>query len=784
MPEKNGQVRGDSRLLGLWTTVAALVLFAAVTQRLYRPPPPLPADAAAQVFSAQRAAGVLRELLGGDTPHPLASAADAQVRARILRRFAALGIPAELQSGWACDRDYACGFAVNIVAHVDGSDPGSGAVLLASHYDSVPAGPGAGDDGNGVASILEIARILKQQPAARHPLILLIDEGEEAGLLGARLFVAEYPAARTIRAAVNLEARGDEGPSLMFETGAATDWAMRLYAGAVTRPMSNSLYYFIYKLLPNDTDFTVFKAAGFEGFNFALIGGVERYHTPQDRLENLDLGSLQHQGQNALATVQALAMADLSKASAARAVFFDVFGRALLHWPARWAAWLGVALTALLIFAVVKLAARAAVRASGIIYALAALLCGWFGAIVISAGLLALMRAWGAVPPALAYAWTAHPEGMHAACVAVALLAPACAAWLFAGRTGSWGLWLANALLSAALGLISALEFPELSFLFVAPVLAGLAGAWLVLRTPQRSGRTTLGPAPVPAPVAALPVLGAGFVLIPSLLLTYPALGTDAWPIITAALGLGLLGLAPMLADASPLAFRVYAAAAALTVVAGAGLSLMRPPYSAQRPQRTVIWYALDADSSRAQWLVKTDSHRLHTELPLAAGVASAPSATTASVTVPYVAPAPPLALPAPQLEVLGREAHGTVTSYRLRIVSARAAPELELAVPGALSAAAVTVANGGRAQSTRPWRAPDHTAWFKFIGVPSQGLELRLDLAADADLPISIIDRSYGLPEAAAARQPTRALEATSSQDGDLTLVYRSVRLSALSSR
>ena len=80
----------------------------------------------------------------------------------------------------------------------------------------------------------------------------------------------------------------------LFETGPATEWSLRLFGAAVSRPMSNSLYYFVYKLLPNDTDFTVFKASGFEGLNFALIGNVERYHTPQDKLANLDLRSLQH----------------------------------------------------------------------------------------------------------------------------------------------------------------------------------------------------------------------------------------------------------------------------------------------------------------------------------------------------------------------------------------------------------------------------------------------------------------------------------------------------------
>ena len=264
--------------------------------------------------------------------------ADARIREQLVARLRALGIPTELQSGWSCDTSFACGWVVNVIARLDGTDPASGAVLLAAHYDSVPAGPGAGDDGVGVASILEIARVLRHEPAGRHPVILLINEGEEAGLLGARLFVAEHPAARAVRAVVNLDARGDSGPSLMFETGPATEWSLRLFGAAVSRPMSNSLYYFVYKLLPNDTDFTVFKARGYEGLNFALIGDVERYHTPQDNLANLDLRSLQHQGQNALASVQALADAELGHASARGAVFFDVLGRTLALWPASWSA--------------------------------------------------------------------------------------------------------------------------------------------------------------------------------------------------------------------------------------------------------------------------------------------------------------------------------------------------------------------------------------------------------------------------------------------------------------
>src|SRR5712671_1990801 len=313
---------------GLAFAVAGIALLLAATWYAYRPPAPLGPDAPPSAFSAYRAEVILRDLVGNGIPHPIGSPAGARLREAIVERLAALGYAPELQSGFVC-REGVCGSPVNIIATLRGSAGDKDTVMLAAHYDSVPAGPGASDDGAGVATLLEIARILAARPPPPHPIVLLFTDGEEAGLLGALLFVQQHPLSKQVKAAVNLEARGTSGPSLMFETGTANAWLMRLYGSAIARPFTNSLYYVVYKLLPNDTDFTVFKAAGYEGFNFALIGNVERYHTPQDRFENLELGSLQHQGQNALSVVQALASADLAAPPAAGAVFFDVFSRAL-----------------------------------------------------------------------------------------------------------------------------------------------------------------------------------------------------------------------------------------------------------------------------------------------------------------------------------------------------------------------------------------------------------------------------------------------------------------------
>jgi hypothetical protein len=179
-------------------------------------------------FSAYRAKSILQDLVGDGVPHPIGSPADARVRERILQRLSAIGYAPELQSGFVCNSQGVCGSPVNIVATLGGSSEDKGAVLLAAHYDSVPAGPGASDDGAGVATVLEIARILTALPRPRRPVVLLLTDGEEAGLLGALLFVREHPLSKQVLAAVNLEARGTSGPSLMFETGTANNWLMPL----------------------------------------------------------------------------------------------------------------------------------------------------------------------------------------------------------------------------------------------------------------------------------------------------------------------------------------------------------------------------------------------------------------------------------------------------------------------------------------------------------------------------------------------------------------------------
>ena len=61
---------------------------------------------------------------------------------------------------------------------------------------------------------------------------MLITDGEEAGLLGARAFVNGHPWLDDIGLVLNFEARGNGGPVLLMQTGHENGWLVREFAKA------------------------------------------------------------------------------------------------------------------------------------------------------------------------------------------------------------------------------------------------------------------------------------------------------------------------------------------------------------------------------------------------------------------------------------------------------------------------------------------------------------------------------------------------------------------------
>ncbi len=535
---------------------AALVFAAVMCAGFLLTPDPVRTHNGPAQFDAGQARARLARILGDETPHPTDSAAEDGVRARLIAEIAALGFAPETTDAFACSQGprypaAACGRVRNILFAVGPQD--GPAIMASAHYDSVPAGPGASDDGLGVAALLEIARLLRAAPPPRRVLFLLTD-GEESGLLGATAFRTQDPRFAQISAVVNLEARGTRGLAPFFETNRPNAAAVRAYAAHAARPSANSTMAAIYQFLPNSTDVAVLRRDGLDVLNMALIDGLENYHTPRDSLANQDPTSLQHIGDNTLGVLRALAEAPAARPND-NYVFTDILSRGFIMLPE------GVATALLGLCAAIALVALWRAAPAQRIRAFALPL-----ACLIGAGLLAfaLGFALNALHPAF---WRAHPEltrawtALSALAIMLALirvLTPAAS-----GRT----LCAAGAAWFGLIGFAGALALPGLSILFL-PISAAYAlGALAALAWPRAFwiGVAAAGLAALAlwTPMLALLEISLGYdapfiASITVVLMTLPLLGVFKaerhilWPaVVTIVFVLGAL-VTPSFSEARP----------------------------------------------------------------------------------------------------------------------------------------------------------------------------------------------------------------------------------------
>ncbi len=289
----------------------------------------------AGTFSTSRALDHVRRI--AREPHPTGSVANIRVRAYLLAQLNSMGMRAEVQRELVTQRDRSgkdqFAWIENVVGVLPGARRGE-AVLLMAHYDSVPWAPGAADDGAGVATILETLRVVSIAKTPRErDLVVLLSDGEEIGLFGAREFFARHPFAEQISTVLNFEARGSRGPALMFQTSDGNADLIRLLAD-VPSPAGYSYAHEIYKHMSNDTDFTVALSQHKRGMNFAFVDGFFDYHSPSDTVANLAPESLQHMGDQALSLTRVLIS---EPASAARgeddAHYMNLSPQIFFHYP-------------------------------------------------------------------------------------------------------------------------------------------------------------------------------------------------------------------------------------------------------------------------------------------------------------------------------------------------------------------------------------------------------------------------------------------------------------------
>lgn len=275
-------------------------------------------------------------------PHFVGSKNHAEVRNYIANELEKLGLMVEIQDQIAINKKWRAGASTkNIIARIKGENRGK-AVLLLTHYDSAPhSSLGASDAGSGVVTILEGLRAyLSTFPKPKNDIIILISDAEELGLLGANAFVKHHPWAKETELVINFEARGSGGPSIMLvETnGGNKNLIQDFNRTAPKKTLANSLFYSIYKILPNDTDLTVFREeADINGYNFAFVDDHFDYHTEQDSYDRLDRNTLLQQGDYLMSLLPFFAEADLENLNSDQdLVYFNFPGINLINYPFSW----------------------------------------------------------------------------------------------------------------------------------------------------------------------------------------------------------------------------------------------------------------------------------------------------------------------------------------------------------------------------------------------------------------------------------------------------------------
>jgi len=257
---------------------------------------------------------------------------NARAREYIIDQLRVYGYDVRVQETDARRPDIgASAHVANIIAVKTGGE--RNAIGLVSHYDSSPDAPGAADDGLGVAVSLEAARVLAARADRRHTLFVLVTDGEEAGLMGAAGLTTDRDVMDRLQAYINVEATGSGGTSMLFETGPANGWMLKPWARRAPHPRGTSYAIEIYRRLPNDTDFSIFKRHDIPGLNFAAVGDSYPYHTARDTPERLSDRALLETGENVVETAAALDALDVRARDAiGQTTFFDIGRTVAVAW--------------------------------------------------------------------------------------------------------------------------------------------------------------------------------------------------------------------------------------------------------------------------------------------------------------------------------------------------------------------------------------------------------------------------------------------------------------------
>jgi hypothetical protein len=729
-------------------TISFMVVLTAFSVQQEHPPAVVSANAQATDFSSSRAMRHLEVI--AEKTHPIGSPEHAVVRDYIIGVLRAEGLDPEVQTVTAVnqtsDNTVRAGTVRNIVARLKGVD-NSKAILLAGHYDSRSSSYGASDDGAAIVAMLETLRALKAGPPLKNDVIFLFTDGEEVALLGARAFVEEHPYAKDVGLALNFEARGNGGPSIMFETSDHNGWLIKQFSEASPYPVANSLAYEIYRLLPNDTDFTVFKKAGIPGLNFAYIKGLTNYHTLLDSFDKIDERSLQHHGYYALGLTRHFGNLNLDTGKESNAVYFDIFGKALIHYSNAWIIPLTVFVAASFIVVAWLGFRKQRLTLLGSVAGAFAFLISMTVTIVLVTYSWKLIRSLNgdllSTPESLTYNSDYYLLGFSMLALAIS----GSLYTLFLKKIRLDNLIIGGLFWWLVLTILAAFYLPGASYLFTWPLLFSLLGVALLWRSRENQSISIKLCA-----VLCLCAIPAIVMLVPMIHQVFIGLTVG---LVGAIMALVVLLFGLLIPHFSFIAAPNKWLAPGALAITGLALVLITAAsfrFTSDHPKQDSIFYVLNADTGKASWASDDQKADEWTSqfLSVNASRATLPELFSSESRLMFLrSDAPTAPITGPEIQVLEDSTSNETRSLRARITSSRRAEIISLYIDSGAEVEEAWI-NGKQISNTAAAASgARRDRWaLRYYAIPDEGIELTWRLKSFGPLKLRAVDQSYGLPE------------------------------------
>lgn len=209
----------------------------------------------------------------------------------------------------------------NAIGYLEGTEPGSGTILLTAHLDHLGVGRaehgdaifnGANDDAAGTTAVLELAHALANGPRMKRNVLFVCYGSEEIGGLGSTFF-GEHPPVPLTSLVANLEFEmiGSQDPKMAKGVLLLTGWERSNLGptlkahGALLGPDPYPEEHFFER-----SDNYSLALKGVVAHTAAGWGTVPTYHQPNDDVAHLDVGFMTAAIQSLVEPMRWLASSD------------------------------------------------------------------------------------------------------------------------------------------------------------------------------------------------------------------------------------------------------------------------------------------------------------------------------------------------------------------------------------------------------------------------------------------------------------------------------------------